>query len=1111
MSGFTLHPLLPSSKVRVTAIYQHGMRWLPTLVSADDPAEDKLFVGCGSGALKLYTLEPSAGGDDVGDSTPEIRLIKSYPLFKKPIDQIGVLAQTNTLVILCGEFPTIHPRSSSFNIPWTDSLVTLFPLADLAKPAPTVLPQARNAHAFAITSYVSSTPSRKKSRNDLKTGKSNADETPSPTKEIRDLMIVGCRKKVVVYGAGKGGIKEGWVRSFAYGNQGFQLISYRRQELSLPHSPRQIIYPSSSSSLLPETVHLLYSPQSSVLLQIHPSSTQRLAVLDLPNAALPPPPAQSTSSSSIAMNVGNAVANPADTPGGLSMGGMSLTGLGGYVGLGTKTTVPTLGTRTVGGEVLIAREDLGVFYSTEGNYTRPESLQWPGPPDALAFSNPYIYSVVTTAASSSTAVGSSATVPISAVQIHLAPTLTLRQTIPIPSPSAGTWTVRGFTNTSSLSSLANTRMLFVSTPTDKTLALNEGSSIWALRVSEVGDQIDELVKEGRVTDAIGLVEAVGEEGLPKSRRLPHLRILQALAQFAHGQYQSAIETFLVFNVNPALVISLYPAETISASLHVPKDRWMELFGAVEGARLEPEVANVQAEEEGGAKSLLRGMAHLGGLRRRGSMDTVKTAGSGVREEESEGEKLGPIMSGEETMAPRLALESLIHFLSDRRQKLTGAISTMSSPLPAESTLPPLSSVPPAELHSLPSIPMTEYEPEQLLRMAQIIYTGLLKVYLVARPILVGSLCRIENWCEVAEVEELLKAQKKFGDLIDLYQGKKMHRKALNMLQELAKDEEDRLDRYPPTVRYLQKLGPSELDLILESSRWIFSEDPKMALTIFTADESGVEALPRMDVMTFLERTDKSSCRGYLEHVIDNLGEKGSEYHDKLAELYLEEARGKDGAEGYRKLLEFLDQSSHYRPYRLLNKLSGDELPEARAVLLGRMGKDKEALEIYVHRLRNYSAAEAWVSDSCPGTLSDPLSRRSYCSKVYAKAPDPHGIFLLLLRIYLHSSPILLPPALSLIAKHGVKLDASEVINLLPPLVTMEDVKSFFMRTLRDGHSKLNDHRVVKQLLSARKEEVERGLMGLQVRRVRITDQRIGEVTHLHCKDPFSNKLSKTRT
>jgi hypothetical protein len=109
--------------------------------------------------------------------------------------------------------------------------------------------------------------------------------------------------------------------------------------------------------------------------------------------------------------------------------------------------------------------------------------------------------------------------------------------------------------------------------------------------------------------------------------------------------------------------------------------------------------------------------------------------------------------------PRAALEALIAYLSDRRQKLTGAINALPAPgLPAESSLPPLSSLPSEALHQLPNLPYTEMEPETLLRVAQVIYTGLLKVYLVARPILVGSLCRIANWCDVEEVEELLKAQ-----------------------------------------------------------------------------------------------------------------------------------------------------------------------------------------------------------------------------------------------------------------------------------------------------------------------------------------------------------------
>lgn len=79
----------------------------------------------------------------------------------------------------------------------------------------------------------------------------------------------------------------------------------------------------------------------------------------------------------------------------------------------------------------------------------------------------------------------------------------------------------------------------------------------------------------------------------------------------------------------------------------------------------------------------------------------------------------------------------------------------------------------------------------------------------------------------------------------------MHRKALTMLHEyvfsflppprfpltygrttrLAKDETDKLDRYPPTISYLHKLGVPDLDLILEFSKWILEEDPRMGLTV----------------------------------------------------------------------------------------------------------------------------------------------------------------------------------------------------------------------------------------------------------------------------------------
>jgi hypothetical protein len=133
--------------------------------------------------------------------------------------------------------------------------------------------------------------------------------------------------------------------------------------------------------------------------------------------------------------------------------------------------------------------------------------------------------------------------------------------------------------------------------------------------------------------------------------------------------------------------------------------------------------------------------------------------------------------------------------------------------------------------------------------------------------------------------------------------------------------------------------------------------------IFTADEPEVEALPRQEVVTFLDKTNKEACIGYLEHLTGDLNDTSAEFHDKLAELYFEKARA--------KLLELLDTSQHYRANRLLGKLKGDgqffpvgrdaaddsEMPEMKAILLGRMGRHDEALRIYVYRLEDYTSAE----------------------------------------------------------------------------------------------------------------------------------------------------------
>ena len=58
----------------------------------------------------------------------------------------------------------------------------------------------------------------------------------------------------------------------------------------------------------------------------------------------------------------------------------------------------------------------------------------------------------------------------------------------------------------------------------------------------------------------------------------------------------------------------------------------------------------------------------------------------------------------------------------------------------------------------PRYPFFSLTPEQLVLCSQVVDTALFKSYLVVRPGLLGPLCRRDNWCEVAEVEETLAAR-----------------------------------------------------------------------------------------------------------------------------------------------------------------------------------------------------------------------------------------------------------------------------------------------------------------------------------------------------------------
>ncbi|KAJ6468361.1 hypothetical protein C8R45DRAFT_1018454 [Mycena sanguinolenta] len=1013
---------------------------------------DRLYVGAATGSLHIYGID-----DNVEDGEEIVTLVETKKaLTRKAIEQIGFIKDINSLVVL------------------SESTVSLFPLPTFAPVTP--LPKAKAAFSFAIHTSIQHIST------DAPPGEFSK---PTSIPTLVTQLIVGCRRKVVIYCWKDGEPQE-------------------PKDAPLPHSPRIITFLDKDTACFayPDTEYAIFSI---------PTMTATEVSIPLPGAAT-------------GAGMGSAFT-------GLGLGGYMTLGLGAKPKSGTIQISET--------ETLILKDNEGVFIAPNATPSRPATVEWPGPPEEIAFVKPYIFSVLPPGSipAPSPKLGAEAApqaanvTPTTVVQIRSSISLLPTQTLSFPfnNPASSSSAIHSpITNATvrllTPSASAKSPLFFVTTPTDRAAATAEGSTIWQFKMKPWDTQIDELVAAGQYSDALALLDTIDVVALPdKERRSTQIRGLNAISRFRASDFDTAIDTLIALDINPAKVVALYP-EAVAGRLSVPQDSWIPLFGGPAG--VEPEsnsstpslnespkdsdaahhvadvLENLSISTSGTIRGRLKG---LGAFLPSAYKDDDRAS---IRRETK------PKQTVHDDL-PR-SVETLIRYLTHRRPKVDAALAAVGiTPESQSHKISLLSEASVEDLFALPNAPLSALTPEQLLRFAQIVDTALFKSLLLVRPGLLGSLCRIPNWCEVSEVEEELLARKKFAELRDLYNGKKMHRKALDLLKHLSEQETDVEDKLSPSIRYLQKLGPEHLDEIFASSRWIFATDSSMAFQIFTSED--VE-LPRPAVADYLESIDPLLCARYLEFLIEERREESAVYHDRLAELYLKmtlaarKRNDKDWSQHYDKLLKFIETTDRYRIDRLYSMISSEDLFEARAILLGRFGRHDQALELYVYRLHDYVKAE------------------KHCARVYRAGTETSHVYLTLLRIYLRptvkSTADLLQPALELIARHSSQLDAVDTLQLLPPLVTTQDIRTFLFGALR---APVFDTRVIRNLSKARGDQVDRKLMALQTQRVKVTDSRIcpqchkrignsfiavhaprGEVTHYQCREAFSRRLNETR-
>jgi Vam6/Vps39-like protein vacuolar protein sorting-associated protein 39 len=260
-----------------------------------------------------------------------------------------------------------------------------------------------------------------------------------------------------------------------------------------------------------------------------------------------------------------------------------------------------------------------------------------------------------------------------------------------------------------------------------------------------------------------------------------IKALDAVSQFRAGEFDRALDLFVELNINPTNVISLYP-ETISGRLSVPREQWIQMFGGPEPKPAQEATSSSSSSssehggdiEEPGPSG--QALAPAGGglvSKLKNPLDAIRPSGPKDPETVSIGSKkdkprIGSYCSPDIFTLNRdnnfsvddfsRSVESLLRYLPDRRQKLLGALEAFHI-TPAQSHRHvALSDMSSDSLRGIPDAPFSSLTPEQLVQCAQVVDTALFKSYLVVRPGLLGPLCRRDNWCEVAEVEETLAAR-----------------------------------------------------------------------------------------------------------------------------------------------------------------------------------------------------------------------------------------------------------------------------------------------------------------------------------------------------------------
>ncbi|RFU24972.1 hypothetical protein B7463_g11359, partial [Scytalidium lignicola] len=459
-----------------------------------------------------------------------------------------------------------------------------------------------------------------------------------------------------------------------------------------------------------------------------------------------------------------------------------------------------LATNLINEEMLLTKDINSLFITTNGEPLGRMQVPWQQVPDAIRYSYPYILSLHAH--------------PEGTLEVKNQHTLSLLQVISLPG-------ARQLYCPPQTASLAHS---------GKDFHVASYWSIWRMGATDYDLQVSELVKNQNYDEAISILDTL-EDALLKNKeeRLREIKTQKARMLFNKGKFADAIAIFSAVKASPESVISLYPT-AIAGDLSIFKGKHVgtnsghvEAGGGTNGDT--PVGASHQATV---GSSELRAINKLFKSNYKQSRTSsirlsMKSSGGAASDLASTSMEISEdsLFEGQNLVNAAFHLSSFLVNIRTRIKKSfnveTGRLIQLK-----ENANDKASST---TFQSLSVIPASDAEKEQknFQEIAKLVDTTLFRCYMLVQPRLISPLFRIANFCDPEVVIENLLENRKYGELIDFLNKKKLHRPALELLKIFGTakgDDKLNLTFSGPrrTVAYLQNLPPEMIDLILEFAK-----------------------------------------------------------------------------------------------------------------------------------------------------------------------------------------------------------------------------------------------------------------------------------------------------